>query len=188
MYPLSRATSFGIALVAASMLAACASMKVDSFLSREADFGRYRSYTWAAPDRLSTGDPRLDNNPFFQKRLQSDVDRHLAAKGFEKQPATSPDLVVHFHASLTQQIDVNGVDRVFGQCETPECQPSVYEAGTIVIDLVDTRTNKLVWRGWASDNLDGVIDNQDWLEQKIDQAVVRIMDRLPRSPLGAPRS
>jgi len=182
MYPLSRGRwlSLSIAVMFAALLAACASIHVNSYLARDAQFGRYRSYAWAAADRLSTGDPRLDNNPFFQKRLQTDVERQLDMRGFEKLAAVPPDLVVHYHASVNQEIDVNGVDRQFGHCEVAECQPLVYEAGTIVVDLVDARTNQLVWRGWARDNIEGVIDNQSWLEEKIDQSVVRIMERLPR--------
>jgi len=168
------------ALLVVLAFAGCATMITSSYVGRGVDITRYRSYGWAPPDRLSTGDPRLDNNPFFQQRLQSGVEKQLAAKGFEKRASGTPDLVVHYHASVTQRIDVGGIDREYANCERAECQPSVYEAGTIVLDLVDARTNTLVWRGWAKDSFDGVIDNQDWMEQKIDEAVTRIMERLPR--------
>jgi hypothetical protein len=56
----------------------------------------------------------------------------------------------------------------------------VYDAGTLVVDLVDRRANKVIWRGWAEGSVDGMIDNQDWMEQKIDDAITRIMERLPR--------
>jgi uncharacterized protein DUF4136 len=56
----------------------------------------------------------------------------------------------------------------------------VYDAGTLFVDLVDTRTNRLVWRGWAEGSVDGVIDNQEWMEQRIDHVVTRILQRLPR--------
>ena len=46
--------------------------------------------------------------------------------------------------------------------------------------LVGTRTNKLVWRGWAEGSVDGVIDNQEWMEARIDDAVAQILQRLPR--------
>jgi hypothetical protein len=182
--------ALGVSLIAVSSLvvATCASMQVESYLSRDAEFGRYRSYAWAASDRLSTGDPRLDNNPFFLERLRSQVDHQLAAKGFTQRETPSPDLIVHYHASVRDQIDLNGIDAEYERCETGDCHPFAYQAGTIVLDLVDSRTNRLVWRGWATDSLEGVIDNQDWLEQKVDRAVLRIMERLPRSPLAAPRS
>jgi hypothetical protein len=173
--------------VLALLFVGCASISVNSYVGRDVSFTQYRSYAWAATDRLSTGDPRLDNNPFFQQRLQSDVEKHLNARGFVKGESGNPDLMVHYHASVSQQVDVNGVDTEFGYCERGACQPSVYEAGTIVVDLVDARTNTLVWRGWAKDSLDGAIDNQDWLEQKVDNAVARIMERLPREVVQGTR-
>ena len=47
------------------------------------------------------------------------------------------------------------------------------------IDFVDARTNTLVWRGWSEGNFDGVIDDQAWMEEQIDRAVIRILERLP---------
>jgi hypothetical protein len=44
---------------------------------------------------------------------------------------------------------------------------------------VDPRSNRLIWRGWAEGSFEGVIDNQEWLEKRIDETVARIMDRLP---------
>jgi len=163
-------------------LTACASMNIGSYVDRGTDFQQYRSYTWASSDRLSTGDPRLDNNPFFRQRLQSDVEAGLTTRGFEKRESGTADLVVHYHASVTQRIDISGLDLEYASCKQVECQPFVYDAGAIVLDLVDTRTNRLVWRGWAEDSLDGVIDDQDWMERKIDEAVTRILVRLPRNP------
>ena len=55
----------------------------------------------------------------------------------------------------------------------------MYDAGTLVIDLVDARTNKLVWRGWSEGNVEGVVNNQRWMEERIDEAVTRIFERLP---------
>jgi len=48
-----------------------------------------------------------------------------------------------------------------------------------VIDLIDVRTGRLVWRGWAQDSVEGVLDNQDRLARKIEQAVRLMLARLP---------
>ena len=32
------------------------------------------------------------------------------------------------------------------------------DEGTLVIDMVDARTNRLIWRGWAIDSLSGILD------------------------------
>jgi hypothetical protein len=55
----------------------------------------------------------------------------------------------------------------------------VYDAGTMVIDVFDTDTRALLWRGWAEGTFDRVIDNQRALEQRIDEVVAKIMARYP---------
>ena len=69
--------------VGALALTACASMDVRSFVERGADVTQYRTYNWAPPDAQATGDPRLDNNPFFHERIQVDVEKQLNTRGFE---------------------------------------------------------------------------------------------------------
>jgi hypothetical protein len=171
-----------LAAVAVStlVLTSCAPVRVNSYLERGTDFSRYRTYNWGPPDSWTTGDPRLDNNPFFQELVRADVDKQLFGRGFEKTMSETPDLRLHYHASFTQRIDANGIDAEYGGCDKHHCQPYVYEAGTLLLDFVDTRTNRVVWRGWAEGSVDGVIDNQQWLEQRVDEAVRRILARLPR--------
>lgn len=175
-----RLVRFAAFTISALALAGCATVSVGSFRDRGADFTRYRTYDWGPPDSWSTGDPRLDNNPFFQERVRADVDEQLATRGFEKTTSGRPDLRIRYRASVTQRIDSPGIDRESGYCVTHDCGPYVYEAGTLLIDLVDTGTNRLVWRGWAEGSVDGVIDNQQWLEQRVDAAVTRIFKQLPR--------
>ena len=48
------------------------------------------------------------------------------------------------------------------------------------VDVVDTRTNRVVWRGWAQDSIDGMIDNQELLRKEVNKAVTRMMELFPR--------
>jgi hypothetical protein len=144
------------------------------------DIARYQTYAWAPKDALSTGDPRLDNNPFFHERVQQAVERELAAKGLEKVTSEKPDLLIHYHASVTQEIDLGRIDKQYTNCDPSDCQPYVYDAGTLLVDFVEADSHALVWRGWADDTLDGAIDNQAWLEEKVDAAVAGILERFPR--------
>jgi hypothetical protein len=90
------------------------------------------------------------------------------------------DLLVRYHASVTQRIDLSDIDRESGNCgDGDSCRPYVYDAGSLVVDFVDARTDKLVWRGWSEESVDGAIDNQALMERKIDRAVARILQRLP---------
>jgi hypothetical protein len=40
----------------------------------------------------------------------------------------------------------------------------------------------VVWRGWAESTFDGIVDNQQWLERRVDEAVARMFEKFPRKP------
>jgi hypothetical protein len=160
----------------------CATMNVSSHVARGLDFTRYHTYDWGPADALPTGDPRLDRDPFFQDHMQGAVEKQLAAKGLQQSTLATADLVIHYHASINQRIDVNRLDRQYGYCQGDDCQRSgiEYEAGTIVLDVIDARTKKLIWRGWAQDSVEDVPDDRDRMARKIEEAVTRMLELFPR--------
>jgi Domain of unknown function (DUF4136) len=167
--------------MAALALAGCATMTVSSHIERNVVFSDYVTYDWGPPDNLPVGDPRLDNNPFFRDYVQGAIEKKMAAKGYERAFTGTPDLLIHYHASVNQKLEVYEVDQRYGYCYG-NCQPQVtdYEEGTLLIDVVDATTSKVVWRGWSQDVMNGVIDNQDRLEKQVDEGVTRMMLLLPR--------
>jgi len=175
--------SIGAAVVVwVCVVAGCAPMRVSSHVDRELDFTRYRTFDWGPADALPAGDARLERNAFFQDHVQGAIERNMAAKGFERAPATAePDVRIHFHAVVDRRLDVNRLDAQSGYCSRNDCQGGVseYEEGTLVIDMIDVRTNRLVWRGWAQDSVEGVLDNEDRLARKIEDAVRLMLMRLP---------
>ena len=174
-----RAVQMTTVAMSVLVLTACASMRVYSYTERGVNLAQYVTYEWGPSDQQTTGDPRLDNNPFFQERIQADVERELTRRGYVKATAGPPDLTVHYHARITQEVDVNGVDQVTGYCPGNACEAVVYEVGTLRFELVDTRTGRVVWRAWAEGegSLEGVVNNQDWMEHRIDEVVARIFDQ-----------
>jgi hypothetical protein len=167
-------------VLSALVFTGCATMHVSSYVERGTRLEQYATYNWDLAEPEATGDARLDSNPFFHERVEADIEKQLGRRGFEKTWET-PDLLLHYHASMKQRIDVNGIDRERGYCNADECKPFVYEAGTLLLDIVDARTNKIVWRGWVEDGIDlsGIIDNQRLMEARIDETVARLIDRLP---------
>ena len=168
------------AVLAAFALSACATLNVSSHIERGVDFAQYRTWDFGPADALPTGDPRLDNNPFFKDYLEGAVGKALEGRQYARVFSGTPDLLVHYHANISKTFDVNGVDSQYGYCYD-NCEPRVieYELGSIVIDVVDTRTNRVVWRGWAQGAIDGMIDNQDLLRKRVDTSVTRMMARFP---------
>jgi len=169
------------ALLLAGAASGCATMNVSSHVAHDLDMTRFHSYAWGPADALPTGDPRLDQNPFFKDHLQGAVERGLATRGLRL--AESPDLLLHYHASVTTRINANRADTGYGYCYGNTCDALVseYEAGTIILDVVDARTNQLIWRGWAQNALGDLLENPDRMAAYIDRAVERMLRRFPRA-------
>ena len=170
-----------VAVMLSAAVAGCAAMTVSSHIERNVNFAEYGTYDWGPPDGLPAGDPRLDSNEFFRDYVMGAIEKQLAAKGFRQASSGEPDLLVHYHASVNQKVDVYEADRPYNYCYE-DCAPRVveFEQGTLVVDIVDRRTNKVVWRGWAQDTMTGGIDNQDRLEKQVDDGVTKMMRLLPQ--------
>jgi hypothetical protein len=123
------------------------------------DFSAYRTFAWKegtpAPSSLT------------EDRLHAAVQRELEEKGL-KEDADAPDLYVVTHVSVRveQRVDVDhfGYDlypgyryrgRYYRTYHPRTTDVRVYEVpiGTLVVDLVDAKTNKLVWQGVISDTV-----------------------------------
>jgi hypothetical protein len=165
-------------------MSACATMNVSSHVERGLDIKQYHTWEWAPPDALPETDARL-NNSFFQDHFQGAVEREFAARGFTQTVSEGdvPDLRVHYHANISSQMTVNEGDQTVGACYDENCKVRVFddEVGTIVIDVVDGHTNRLIWRGWAQNPVEGVLNNPGRFQQRIQEAVTRMFARFPKS-------
>jgi hypothetical protein len=169
-------------LLATVIASGCAAtISVSSHVDRTIDFARYRTYDWGPADALPTGDPRLDRDPFFKDHVQGAVERGLAARGLELTSSGTPDLLIHYHANISERIDVNQADRVYGYCGAADCPPDTvrYEAGTLVLDFIDRQTNKLVWRAWAQNTVEDMLRDRDAMARTIDRSVAEMLRQLP---------
>ena len=161
--------------------ACAAAISVSSHIDRRLDFSQYRTFDWGPADARPTGDPRLDRDPFFKDHLEGAVERGLARRGIELTTGGIPDLLIHYHANVSERIDVNRADRLYGYCRVSDCPPDVvsYEAGTLVLDFIDPRTDTLVWRAWAQNDVKDMLRDRDKMAKTIDRAVAEMLLQLP---------
>jgi hypothetical protein len=170
---------------AATLLAAlaCSTLRTSSDYDPTADFTSLHTYGWLPDNREPTGHPRIDN-PMLHERIRSGIDRALKAKGFA--PSEDPDFVVTYHLSAEQKTDVTtynnayygGYGYVIGFPETTVRQ---YEEGTLIIDIIDRRAKKVVWRGSGTRRLREQYGQQDpaELEQRVFEAVTETLADFP---------
>ena len=150
------------------------SQDVKTDYDHQADFTRYRTYHW---ERVQT------SNPLWQQRVQDAVDKELASKGWQRTDSGGDVALVAVGATHNQneyQTFYNGMPgwgwRGFG--DTATTTVSTYLIGTLVVDIYDNNTRKLLWRGAASDTLS---DKAEKNEGKLNKAVDKMFNHFPPS-------
>lgn len=144
-----------LALAIAALLA-CASPITVQF-DREQDFSGLRKFAWY-PSRTSAQTEKRRRFPEQFAAADRAVEMRLMERGFQKAPREVADFLVLFQLSLERRFDTRTVNepyrmhgsewevhRVTTREETVE-----YRRGTVVVDVLDARSRRLVWRGSAS--------------------------------------
>ena len=81
--------------------------------------------------------------------------------------------------NIRQRFQVNDPER----CTPGDCEARLidYEQGTLVIDVIDTCTDALAWRGWAQDGVQGILENPDRVKRTVNEAVTKMMVLFPHA-------
>lgn len=180
------ASAWIIAATAAGAAACRSPMTAGADYDTAAPFGHPATFAWNGADAFPTGDPRLDNNPFFVARLHGAIERELGSRGVRFRGA-APALLVHHHAAVRSRTEIYEVDRDAGYTWSnrgPEPQFYQYDEGTFLVDIADARTKEIVWRGWARADLAGALDDPEALSELIDDAVSEMFEHFP-IPVGS---
>jgi hypothetical protein len=140
----------GILLLAGKLSA----QQVKTDYDRSANFAQYKTYSW---QHVKTKDP-LDVD-----RIKNAVNAALTAKGWTQVDAGGDVSIVVMKITRTQQTLNTFYDgfgggwgwRRFGGGGFGEATTTTdtYKVGTVVVDLFDTKTKQLIWRGTSSDTL-----------------------------------
>ena len=150
-----------------------AAVKTD--YDRNANFAQYKTYSW---ERVQTRDPLMVD------RIKSAVNGSLAAKGLTEVPSGGDLSIVAIEVTHNQQtLDTFynnfGGGRRFGGFGEATTTTETYRVGTLVVDLSDPATRKLVWRGSASDTLS---DKSEKNIDNLDKGVVKMFKKFPPDP------
>ena len=164
--------SFGIVLLAAT---ASFAQQVKTDYDRSTDFSQYKTYSW---EKVQTQDQ------LWVGRIKEAVDAALGAKGWTQSPSGANVSIVAIEMTRNQQtLDTfyNGFGggwRWGGGFGDATTTVETYKVGTLVVDLFDANTKKLVWRGSSSDTLS---DKSDKNIKNLDKGVQKMFNHFPPS-------
>jgi hypothetical protein len=137
-------------------------------------FSGYQTYAW------TKGTMPAGANPLMVQRAQSAIEAELSAIGLVKTDA-NPDVLVALHGSTKEDVSLQtmgygyGVGwRAGGGSSTTYVDRVV--RGMLMVDVIDAKTKKLVWRATATDT---ITDNPQKNEKKIHKAVEKMFEKYP---------
>jgi len=161
------------------LLAGCAQFTVQMDFDPDVDFTRYRTFDWM-PDVDEAGQDRPVSlsEPFARKRIKKEVLTNLVARGYEK-VTDEPDFLIACYIDYRKKADVAvqryGYPYYYWGRETDVRR---YKEGIVILDFVDPDTNRLIWRGWSTSDVQPGTSPQE--EQKdMAAAVGKILERFP---------
>ena len=165
----------GMMLLFAGSLSA---QQVKTDYDRNANFGQYKTYSW---EQVKTKDA-LDVD-----RIKAAVNAALAARGWTLVDSGGGDVSIialemtHDRQTLNTFYDGFGGGwgwRRFGGGGLGEATTTTetYKVGTVVVDLFDTKTKQLIWRGAASDTLS---NNSDKNIKNLEKGVDKMFKHFP---------
>jgi len=143
-------------------LLACSSLRVNFDYDPEADFSGYSTWGWLVEKQPLTGNPRIDNE-LIDGRIRTAIGEVLTGRGYTE--SDTPDFRIGYHLSVEHRLDIVTVDRHYGYSSgwsrsrygygPSETYANEWEQGTLLLDVVDVKSDKLVWRGIATDRVEG---------------------------------
>ena len=170
-------------LLALALLTGCAGYQIRYDYDVTTHFSHYKTFDYYTSKKGTGG-----TSTFMDTRIRAAIERDLEAKGYVLETKKDPDFLVTYYPIVRERRYRTtthyggywgwGFRPFYGGIGTSVSQVHTYKEGTIVIEISDFRTNRLIWRGAAEGALTGLDDPQD-ANEVVNRAVRDILDRFP---------
>ncbi|MGH8280335.1 MAG: DUF4136 domain-containing protein [Gammaproteobacteria bacterium] len=169
----------------ALVLAACAP-RVTVEHDHQANFLDLHSFAWVTPPMGPVVNPILDSD-ILEGRVQQAVVADLTRRGYQQADSKeSADFLVTYHTVSKQKLASTPASFAigfggyypygFGNVFVPLGNTvQSREQGTLMLDIIDAKTKRLIWRGWTND----WISKSNYSQQAVASDVQRILAQFP---------
>lgn len=187
-----------LAVISLSALSACSSMKSSSDYDPAINFSEIKTFAWV---EQKSQENSYHLNGLMDKRVRAAVDNQLAQKGLKLTNAETADVLVNYLTKVDKKINVDtfntnygynpygygynpyGYGYGWGMSRAMNTQTTVreYEVGTLILDMVDRESGRLIWRGTVADT----IQNDNTPNERVgivNEAVASMLMAYPPKP------
>ncbi len=158
----------------------------------QADFTKYKTFAWIDKDGEGRND-RNRSNDLAEQKIREAVNKELEKTSRWRESKNKPDILLSYDVLVEKNVKEQNdpvysrpFTRIFYNPYTRRYSTIYYPSqflgydreqrsireGTVTITMIDTRTDKTVWQGWATDE----VNSRNMTSREI-QAVVRSIFR-----------
>ena len=160
-----------LTLMLTALFCSAAFAETKSDYDRSYDFSKLRTWDFKVMTRMPR-DPIL-RNELWDRRIREGLMIHLSPLGFTKIDDGDPSFLVSYFMGLERKYDIRYIDygfpgwfgsgRPYGWGRWYGWEPGFghvdiwripYTESTLIVDVIDARTNHLVWRGYDVRTID----------------------------------
>ena len=145
--------------------------KVNIQFDQDANFSAYKTFA-IRNGQLNSRNPAL-NSELVKKQIEADIVKGLTARGLT-QVDDRADLNVVYHFGSGRKSEIEAYPAGWRGWGTRYVRVP-YAEGTLVIDLRDTSTHSLVWRGISSEEK----DDPSKIQGKLNDMVKKSLEKYP---------
>lgn len=174
--------SFRILLLVAGTLGACSSYRVtQNHLDKSANFQAYRTFNFMEFDLAPLASRAVSTE--FIDQIKTAVASELTRRGYQ-QTSGNADLMVNLglvvqEKTQTRETDIREAPIYIGQrryaWRSEEVPVGKYQEGTLNVDVVDGKSNQLLWDAAVR----SVLTKTSGAPEKINQAVAKLFEKFP---------
>jgi hypothetical protein len=140
-----------------------------------ASFARLATFDWLGSWHRHAAGVHA-SNPFLDARIRRAIEAELYGHGYRR--AAAPDMLITYYAAIDRAIDARATVEFSGLRCGPGDHAPTYDAGTLVIDIIDACTSRAIWRGWGRGAFDRHVE-VSLAEPRLRQAIERILASFP---------
>ena len=132
------------------------------------DFKKYKTYAIIHDDHGF----EIGTNPINKQRIDNAIESEVIAIGYE--PSDNPDLQISWFIKVDTKLEKGIYNTYYSQWRSPRAiEVYEYKEGSLVVDIIDRVTGKVVWHVKVSSDISAEIPN---VEEKIKQVVKEIFN------------
>lgn len=166
-------------------LTAAARDKISVAYAKDFNFSHYKTYAWAEHGAVA--------HPMLAADIVGAIDQELQARGLQR-VASNPDLIIQIYGSVDQDMTMYSNDPLYaGTGGIPPFDPSMtgpafvgfygntsvlIHKGEMVVDLIDAKSKKLVWRGMATESVSA--HDPQKLVDEVNGAISKMFKEYPK--------